>query len=68
MQENVDINQINALIAALQRQRDDALNKLAQAEAKGMLLEAKLTELFNKEKEEVERGDREEKKKNRKPK
>ncbi len=44
---NIDANMANALLAALQRQRENALNKLARAEANNDMLTAKVTLLQN---------------------
>ncbi len=40
-----DTNVVNALLASLQQQRNDALNKLAHAEARNIVLTAKLAEV-----------------------
>lgn len=41
----IDAGMVNALLAALQRQREEALNKLAQAEANNAMLAAEIAKL-----------------------
>ncbi len=45
MTELASPNFVNALLQAVQRQRDEALNKLAQAEANNAVLAAEIAKL-----------------------